>query len=110
MMGFLALLAILLAQMNTLQNRPIVHLQVNHDAIDISCNGKMLELINAPTILHLPVSAPTPDPQNGPWSVEIRNLGPHAVTVIDKATFAQQILPGETIQIESNGKMYLVQR
>lgn len=99
-------MALLAGQMNTFQEKPVVHLRANQVAIDQGFGGKMLELINAPSVIRLPAVPPKLDSDAKPWVVDIKNLGPEAVTVLGKGTFNANINVGQTIHIHSNGTAY----
>jgi len=99
-------LALLLVQMNSLQDKPVAHLPVHASVIDTQFGGKLLELINAPAQLLLPAIPPKVDSQGAPWSVDVKNLGPSAVTITGKAQFSVRISVGQTIHIFSNGTIY----
>jgi len=100
-------LAFIVAQMSTLQEKPVVHLGPHGDAVQIGFGGKLLELINAPAIIRLPKIPPKLDDEGEPWAVRIKNLGPNGVTVADTGHFKLQINVGQTVQIDSNGAEYL---
>src|ERR1035438_10229307 len=80
-------IAFVIGQMNTLQDKPVVHLQPHSSAIQVYFGGKQLELIHAPTIIYLPMSPHKLDSLGNPWSVDIKNLGPGMVTVVGKDQF-----------------------
>jgi hypothetical protein len=105
LMLFLALIA---GQSVTMQERPVVRLLPHHDSIDVNFGGKLLKLDHAPAILHLPQHPPTLDDEGNPWSLEIKNFGPDAVTVADREKFKVQIAVGQTIFINSNGAAYVL--
>ena len=107
MSRLLVLLALIVGQMNTLQEKPVVRLQPHSAAIPISFGGKQLELINAPAMISLPKSPPKQDDQGDRWLIQIKNFGPNAVSVVDAGHFNIQINVGQTVQIESNGERYL---
>ncbi len=100
-------LAFFVAQMNTLQEMPVVHLGPHSDAVQIDFGGKLLELINAPATIRLPKTPPKLDDEGKIWVVRIKNLGPNTVTVADTGHFKAQINVGQTVQIGSNGSEYL---
>ena len=100
-------LALFLAQINNLQEIPVVHLEPNGDAVQIGFGGKLLELINSPALVRLPKTPPKLDEAGEPWAVRIKNLGPSGVTVADTGHFKVQINVGQTVQIFSNGAEYL---
>ncbi len=106
MKTLLLTIALLASQMNTFQEKPVVHLRANQDAIDQGFGGKLLELIHAPSVIRLPAVPPKLDGDAKPWSVDIKNLGPDPVTVVDKGTFNANINVGQTIHIRSNGTAY----
>jgi hypothetical protein len=103
-------LALFIGQMNTLQDKQVVHLQAHRNNIAIAFGGDLLELLNAPQIVNLPPSPPKLDSQGNPWSVDVKNLGPGAVTVVDKAQFSVHIHVGQTVHILSNGTAYTLKR
>ncbi len=96
-------------QLNTLQSRPVVHLQPHRNAIEVGWNGSLLELIHAPPIVHLPKLPPKADAQGVPWSVEVKNLGPSPVTITNETThFDTRVSVGQSIRIKSSGTAYLL--
>jgi hypothetical protein len=92
--------------MTTLQNKQVVHLQPHSGAIRTDFGGKLLELLDAPTIVYLPLAPPRLDSQGNPWSVDIRNLGPGVVTVVGTSQFSSRLIVGQTVHIISNGRAY----
>ena len=50
---WLICLAVIVGQMNTLQDRPVVHLQPQSGAIQVDFGGKQFELTHSPTIIYL---------------------------------------------------------
>jgi len=102
----LILLALIIGQMNTLQEKPVVHLLPHSGAIRADFGGKQLELQNAPPIIYLPMTPAQLDFQGRPWAVDIENLGPSAVTVVGKDQFSERIIAGQTVQVFSNGTAY----
>lgn len=110
MKSLLLSLAILLGQTNPFQDKPVVHLPPNAKAIDYGFGGKLLKLINAPAELSLPAQIPKVDSFGYPWVVDIKNLGPSAVTVIWKTKFSVPITPGQTVHIHANGRTYSLGR
>jgi hypothetical protein len=99
-------IALVIGQMNTLQEKQVVHLQPHSGAIRADFGGKLLELLDAPTIIYLPTAPPKLDSQGNPWTVDIRNLGPNAVTVVGTSEFSLRIIVGQTLHIFSNGTTY----
>jgi hypothetical protein len=95
-----------MGQSNTLKEKQIVHLQANSGAIRADFGGKLLELQNAPVTIYLPMAPPRQDSQGNSWSVDIRNLGPGAVTVVGASQFSLRIIMGQTVQVFSNGRSY----
>jgi hypothetical protein len=110
MKTLLICLALFIGQMNTLQDKPVVHLQAHHNSIQVEFGGKLLELVNAPTVITLPATLPKLDSQGAPWSIDIKNLGPGSVTVVGKSRFGVQISVGQTVRINSSGSEYSVKR
>jgi len=99
-------MAILAAQMNTFQEKPVVHLRANQAFIDQGFGGKMLELIHAPSVIRLPAVPPNLDSEAKPWVIDIKNMGPEAVTILGKGAFNANINVGQTIHVHSNGTTY----
>jgi len=99
-------IAFVIGQMNTLQDKPVVHLLPNSGAIQVDFGGKQLELQHPPTFIYLPMMPPQLDSQGNPWSVDIKNLGPGAVTVVGKDQFSARIAVSQTIHVFSNGTSY----
>jgi hypothetical protein len=92
--------------MTTLQVRPVVHLAPNSNYVQPSFGGKLLELINAPATISLPPNPPKLDSSGEPWSIDIENFGPTAVTVAGKLPFNMPVNVGETVHIVWNGAVY----
>ena len=103
MKALLVCIAVIIGQMNTLQDRQIVHLQLHSGAIRTDFGGKLLELLNAPTIIYLPMAPPKLDSQgiHGPSTSEIWDPG--AVTVVGTSEYSSRIIVGQTLHIFSNG-------
>jgi len=104
-----ACVALCTGQMNMLQSKQVVHLEPHRTMIDISFGGKLLELINAPTLVNLPKVAPKQDSEGNPWSLDVKNLGPSVVTVVTMVgapQFSINIKVNETVHIYSNGAAY----
>jgi hypothetical protein len=99
-------LALFADQTNLVRHEQIVHLRLHSNFIQAEFGGKRLELLDAPATLYLLALPPKVDSQGSPWSIEVVNLGPGAVTVVDRARFSIQIRVGETVQILSNGTGY----
>ena len=106
MKALLVCAGLVIGQMNTLQDRQVVHLQPHSGAIRADFGGKLLELLNAPTIIYLPTAPPKLDFQGNPWTVDIRNLGPNAVTVVGTSEYSSRIIVGQTVHVFSNGTTY----
>ena len=98
-------LLVVLGQRNTLQSRPVVRLSPNRAAVDASLDGKLLELVNAPLVVSLP-APPRPAAPGTPWSLDVKNLGPAAVTLSAKSGFTVVLSVGETAHIVSDGATY----
>jgi hypothetical protein len=106
MKTLLIYLALLAGQMKTMQEKPVVHLQPHQEFIKTEFGGDLVELINAPKVVLLPKLPPVLDAQGNPWSVEVKNLGPGTVTVVDKAHFSLQVNVGQTVRIKSTPAGY----
>jgi hypothetical protein len=101
-------LALVVAQMNSLQEKAVVHLEPHSGAIQVNFGGKLLELREAPTIIYLPMAPPRLDSQGNPWSVDIKNLGPGAVNVVGTNQFELRVVVGKTAHVFSNGTSYSI--
>ena len=99
-------LALFAGQMQTLQDKPVVHLHSHQDNIPVEFGGDLVVLANGPTVVHLPNTPPTLDLQRKPWVIAVKNLGPGMVTVVGKAQFSVQVNIDRTVQIKSNGIIY----
>ena len=108
MKPLLVCVALILSQTNTVQERQVVHLQPHSGAIRTDFGGKLLELFNAPAVVYLPMAPPKLDAQGNPWSVDIRNLGPGAVTVVGASQFSSRVIVDQTIHVVSNGRSYFL--
>jgi hypothetical protein len=102
--------AVFVGQMGTLQDKQVVHLQPNRDFIGLEYGGDLLEVMNAPAVITLPAIPPKLDSKGNPWSVEVKNLGPRAVSVVGKNQFSVPVSVGRTVQILSNGAAYSLKR
>jgi hypothetical protein len=106
MKTLLVCIAVIIGQMNTLQTRQVAHLPPHSDTIQTYFGGKLLELDNAPAIVHLPTTPPKLDAQGQPWSIDIGNLGPGVTTVLGQAEFAVRIRVGQNVHVVWNGTSY----
>lgn len=108
MKSLLIALALLVGQVNTMQSKPVVHLPPHQDRIGVSLGGKLLELANSPAAISLPVTPPKANDDGTPWTIDIKNLGPAAVTVTGSNAFKVQIMVNQAVQIFSNGSAYIL--
>jgi hypothetical protein len=104
------LLALSAGQMNTLQDKPVVHLRPRQDSIPVEFGGDLLVLLNGPSVVHLPNLPPALDSQRRPWSVYVENLGPGTVTIVGGSVFDVAVSLNQTIRINSNGREYTSER
>lgn len=102
--------ALFIGQMNAQQDKRVVRLPPHRDRIEVAFGGQRLELINAPATINLPAAPPVQDAQGNPWSVDVKNLGPSAVTVVGKSQFSVHINANQTVHIYSNGTGYFLKR
>jgi hypothetical protein len=102
----LVLLIVFTGQMNTLQEKPVVHLPPHQNFIAVEFGGDLVELINAPAVLLLPKLPPTLDAHGSPWTIEVKNLGPGNVTIVGKSQFNLQVNVGQTVRIKSSSTGY----
>jgi hypothetical protein len=111
MRAFIIGLSLFAGQLNTLLPEPVVYLPPHKNSIDAAFDGSLLELINVPSVIYLPGLPPKADAQGNPWTIDIKNLGPAAVTVsASKTDFQAEIGVGQTIHIVSNGTNYHLKR
>lgn len=106
MAAFLICMGLFAGQMNTLQDKPVVHLRTHQDFIPVEYGGDLVVLANGPKVVHLPNLPPMLDSQRKPWSVNLENLGPGTVTIVGKAQFTVQVDVDRTVQIKWNGTAY----
>ncbi len=92
----------LLGQLNPVKD--VVRLPPGKATISQDYGGKLIELINAPSDLSLPSLRPPA----AHWSVEIRNLGPHEVTIRSGTQFALLLHPNESATIAAKGSSTFV--
>jgi hypothetical protein len=104
---FLVLFA---GQAMQVEHKQVVRLQPHSNFIQAELGGKRIELLNSPAVLYLLALPPKVDAQGNPWAVEVVNLGPSSVTVLDKSRFRVQIGVRETVHIHSNGIEYVSSR
>jgi hypothetical protein len=106
MKTLLIYMALIAGQASTMQDKPVVRLPHFQSAITYDLGGDLIELINAPKVIQLPRLAPINDSQGNPWAIDVKNLGPAAVTILGKAQFSVHVNVGQTVHIKSNGKSY----
>jgi hypothetical protein len=93
--------------MNTLQDKPVVHLHPHQDFIPTEFGGDVVEIVNGPTVVHLPNLPPALDSQRRPWCVYVKNLGPTSVTIVGKSQFSVEVNVDRIVQIKSKGSEYI---
>ena len=106
MKALLVVLALSAVQSNTLQDKPVIHLQPHQSYIQVEDGGDIVELNNAPPDIFLPKLPPKQDSKAKPWSVDVENLGPGSVTVFGNGMFQVRVDVGKTVHISSNGSAY----
>jgi len=106
MKSMFLVLALLAGQAIAMQDKPIVHLKPHSNTIDQRFRGSLVELSNSPSTVYLPASLPPPDSSGNPWSVDVKNFGPAAVTIVGKQDFTTTVGVSQTIHIEVNGQGY----
>jgi hypothetical protein len=76
--------------------KDVVRLPSDKNAIPANYGGKLVELLGAPPEVDLPLQ-PIPTAESGPmWSVEIKNLGPHDVTIRNAHQLTVLLRPNQT--------------
>lgn len=108
MKNLIVTLVLAAGQAVTMQEKPVVHLKPNTDLIRPEFRGSLVELNQAPPIVHLPALPPKPDASGDRWTVDVKNFGPAPVTVVDKGPFSVQVGVNQTIHIYSNGTIYIL--
>jgi hypothetical protein len=106
MKALLVCVGLIIGQVNTLQEKQVVHLQPHSSVIRADFGGRLLELLDAPATVRLPIAPPKLDSQGNPWSIDIKNLGPGVVAVVGTSQFSLRIIVGQTVHIFSNGTSY----
>lgn len=99
-------LAIFFGQMNTLQDKPIIHLRPRQNIIQPEFGGHLVELINPPEFVQLPKVPPAVDARGKQWSIDVKNLGPGTATIVGNSQFSIEVKSGRTVSIQSNGSGY----
>jgi hypothetical protein len=106
-MKSLIFLSLVFFQLNTHQEKPVVHLLPNRSIISVDCGGKLLELINAPAVIYLPSAPPKPDAAGHQWVVDVKNMGPAAVTIQDnRSGFSAPVAVNQTVHIYARSRSY----
>lgn len=103
-------LILLGAQMLSRQEKPVVHLRPHSDEISTDFGGDIVQIIDAPTEVYLPNPPPTLDKAGNPWSVDVKNLGPHSVQIVGKHGLKVLVNVGQTAHIHSDGAVYSLGR
>jgi hypothetical protein len=106
MKTLLLCIAAIIGQMNALQTKQVAHLAPHSDTIQTYFGGKLLELDNAPAIVHLPTTPPKFDSQGQPWFIDIENLGPGVTTVLGQGQFTVRIRVAQAVHVIWNGTSY----
>jgi hypothetical protein len=108
MKAALICLALFAGQMITSQRKPEVHLKPHSATIESGFGGSLLKLINGPPVVILPPSPPKYDASGAPWEIDVMNLGPAPVLVIDAAhsTVKVKVSVNQTVHIYWNGSVY----
>jgi hypothetical protein len=106
----LVCLAILGAQVVSLQDKPVVQLPPQRNSITVDFGGRMVQLIHAPTVISLPDPPPIVDKEGNPWAVDAKNLGPGRVRIVGKHAFTVLVNVGQTVHIHSDGVAYSLER
>jgi hypothetical protein len=98
-----------LMQLNSLENLQVVHLPPHGDTIGVEYEGKLLELVRAPSLVYLPKAPVKPGPRDAPWSIAIKNLGPSMVTVSGQMQFTLHLRVGQIAHVVWNGTSYTLE-
>jgi hypothetical protein len=88
-------------------SQEVVRLPPGTLTIPPSYGGKLVELLNAPADLGLP-SLRFSSAKSSSWRVDIKNLGPHDVTIRSGNQLAVLLHPNESTTIVSRGSSYYV--
>jgi hypothetical protein len=90
MKAFFFCIALFVGQLQTSQAQDVLRLLPPHaSSIPVTAAGKVVELLHAPPVVHLPHPAPKPDQQGNAWYVDVKNLGPNDVTIEEATEPAQ---------------------
>jgi hypothetical protein len=99
MTSLVAFLLLFQGQLNT--SKDVVRLPPNANTISQAYGGKLVELLNAADDVSLP---PKPNLSSGiTWSVDVKNLGPHAVTIRNNHQLTVVLLPNESATFTCRG-------
>lgn len=99
-------LLLILGQYDAVVDRPVVHLDPRHDFLTADDGGKLVELIRSPLVIHLPATPPERSTDGHMWTVDVKNLGPQTVKVVDGRSFSVTVAVNQTVHIHSTGHVY----
>ena len=94
-------LLLFIGQVNT--SKEVVRLGPGKASISQDYGGKLVELINAPA----EVSLPSLRRSSTSWSVDVKNLGPHDVTIRNGDQLTVLLHPSESATFASRGSAYV---
>jgi hypothetical protein len=86
----------------------VVRLPPHVSEIAISDGGKTIELLDSAPTVSLPQQPPHMSINGAPWYVDVRNLGPHNVTLQGNHGFAIPLKPGQGVHIRTVVTGYVV--
>jgi hypothetical protein len=76
--------------------KEVVRLPPGRTVISQDYGGKLVELLNAPSVVSLPSLHPSAAQSFANWSVEIKNLGPREVTIRNGDQLTVPLRPNES--------------
>ena len=103
---------------------PQTVVRLNHPrTIPVNARGEMVELMQSPDVVALPLPVPRPGPNGSAWFVDIRNLGPNDVTIqqfsatplqndpqTQNPRFSITLHPKDVTRIRAAGSKYVASR
>ena len=108
-------IALFAGQLQGPQAQSIIRLTPPHASnISESDGGQLVELVNAPSSVRLPHPVPKRDPQGNAWHVDVKNMGPNDVSLVQLPIFEQMgpqvvvlLHPRDAVRVRANGSGYI---
>jgi hypothetical protein len=83
-------------------SQEIVRLQAGATAIPVADGGKLVELLNTAPEITLP-RMPVSNGTGSTWTVALKNLGPHTVTIRNGDQFVLPLRPNDRVSVAWRG-------